>query len=120
MWGLSYFYPMSKKNSNGGLIFSTNPDFVPEEQSDEQITLDPKDQQLRIFLDRLGGGKMVSRVNGFVGKTDDLEQLGKKLKQQCGVGGSVKDREILIQGDQRDKILKILLQLGYKVKKAGG
>ena len=111
---------MSKKNSSGGLIYSTNPDFVPEEQIDDLTTPDPKDQQLRIFLDRLGGGKMVSRVNGFVGNTDDLEQLGKKLKQQCGVGGSVKDEEILIQGDQRDKMLKILLQLGYKAKKAGG
>lgn len=111
---------MSKKNKNGGLIYSTNPDFKPQEDDQSIEFLAANQQDLRIHLDRMGGGKLVSRVSGFVGNEEMLESLGKKLKQKCGVGGSVKDGVILLQGDHRDKMLKILTEEGYKVKKAGG
>ncbi len=113
---------MSKKDKTGGLVYSTNPNFNPGEEDEEndEVTLKPNQQQLKVYLDRLGGGKFVSRVNGFTGKTGDIELLGKLLKQKCGVGGTVKDREILIQGDHRDKIILLLLKEGYKAKKAGG
>ncbi len=112
---------MSKKNNQDGFVYSTNKDFQFESNEDEPIqSLAPQNQNLKIYLDRLGGGKMVSRVNGFVGNEEDLEALGKMLKQKCGVGGSVKNDEILIQGDHRDKILKLLIENNYKAKKAGG
>lgn len=112
---------MSKKSKKINVVYSTNPNFKFETESeDEPETLEPQHQDLRIFLDRLGGGKVVSRVSGFIGKKDDIEALGKLLKQKCGGGGSVKDGNILIQGDHREKLVKILTELKYKVKKAGG
>jgi translation initiation factor 1 len=113
---------MSKKNKKTiNVVYSTNPNFQYEsEELEETETPEPQHQDLRIFLDRLGSGKMLSRINGFIGKTEDLEALGKLLKQKCGGGGSVKDGQILIQGDHRDKLVKILGELKYKVKKAGG
>jgi translation initiation factor 1 len=111
---------MSKKNRDG-IMYSTNPDFKPDWEESEQFeTLSPNQQKLRIFLDRLGGGKMVSRISGFIGTTDDLNSLGKTLKQKCGVGGTTKDGEIMIQGDHRDKLLNLLTGMGYQAKKAGG
>jgi len=111
----------SKKKNNGSMVYSTNPNFKPEEEQEEgDATLPASQQQLKIYLDRLGGGKLLSRVTGFIGKEDDLETLGKTLKQKCGVGGSVKNGEILLQGDHRDKLVKILSEMNYKVKKAGG
>lgn len=104
-----------------GMVYSTNPDFKFETQEEEEVqTLDPKDQKLIVALDKKGrAGKQVTVVNGFVGSTDDLETLGKSLKTKCGVGGSVKDGSILIQGDQRDKIVTILNNLGYTRAKRG-
>lgn len=110
---------MGKKNKpdTKGFVYSTDPNFrFEEEPAEEQSTLPPGQQKLRIILDtKHRGGKTVSIVTGFVGATEDLEELGKKIKQYCGTGGSVKDGEIIIQGDQREKIKSFLAKQGYKV-----
>lgn len=116
---------MSKKNKKrdeDGLVYSTNPGFQPsrDDNEEEEDSVAPSEQNLRIHLDRLGGGKFVSRITGFAGSESDLEKLGKELKQKCGVGGSVKNGDILIQGDHRDKLVLILQKAGYNVKKSGG
>jgi translation initiation factor 1 len=103
------------------MVYSTNSDFDFSSQDENEFeTLPPQQQQLKVYLDRKGGGKLVSRVNGFVGTYSDLEELGSNLKKHCGGGGSVKDEEVLIQGDHRDKIVAWLTSKGYKAKKAGG
>lgn len=113
---------MSKKEKGRvNIVYSTNPNFQFETTDEEESTTPASNQQqLKVYLDRMGGGKLLSRVTGFVGKTDDLDSLGKLLKQKCGVGGNVKEGEILIQGDNREKIIALLLKEGYKAKKAGG
>ena len=113
---------MSKKDKNCvNVVYSTNPNFNYESESNEQHeTLPAAQQNLKVYLDRLGGGKLLSRVSGFVGTESDLNDLAKLLKQKCGVGGNSKDGEILIQGDNRDKIITLLTKEGYKIKKAGG
>jgi translation initiation factor 1 len=113
---------MSKKKTNSsGIVFSTDPDFRIEEDLPQEITLAPRQQKLRIKLDtRQRAGKAVTLVEGFAGTGADLEDLGKKLKAHCGTGGSVKDGLILVQGDQRDKILQWLLKHDYSSSKKAG
>jgi translation initiation factor 1 len=115
---------MSKNKKNKiGTVYSTNPDFEYQyEDSTEGVEELPKNQQkLRIHLERLKGNKEVTIISGLIGSNDTLEALGKILKTQCGVGGSVKDGEIMIQGNHRDKVLVILIKEGYtNTKKAGG
>ncbi len=107
---------MSKKNKpdTNGFVYSTNPDFKFESESNAQETLPPERQKLRIILEtKHRAGKAVTVVYGFVGKEEDLETLGKALKSFCGSGGSIKDGEIIIQGDQREKVLGYLVKKGY-------
>lgn len=112
---------MSKKHKgNGGIVYSTDPDYNFPSFEINFDTPEAAKQNLKIWLDRKGGGKVVSRVADFVGNDNDLQELKKKLQNLCGSGGAVKDGEILIQGDHRDKILSHLLKEGYKAKKAGG
>lgn len=98
-----------------GVMYSTNPDFQYDTKEEEaQDTLPKEKQQLRISLDKRNrGGKAVTLVTGFRGTTADLEALGKFLKVKCGVGGSAKDGEIIVQGDLRPKVLEILQKEGY-------
>lgn len=111
---------MSKRKFSG-IVYSTDPDYNYEsDEADEAETLSPGSQDLRLWLERKGGGKVAVVVRGYIGKLSDLEQLGKQLKALCGSGGTVKNHEIIIQGDHRDKILAWLLSKGYKAKKAGG
>jgi translation initiation factor 1 len=111
----------NKKDTDDGLVYSTNSNLSFNNLNEErEESLAANEQSLRIHLDRLGGGKLLTRIAGFVGSEDEINALGKELKQKCGVGGSIKNGEILIQGDHRDKVLQILLKGGYKAKKAGG
>lgn len=108
----------------GGFVFSTNNDFESDEifqnQKNEE-TPPPSEQQLEAHFSSKGrGGKTATLITGFRGKEEDLQALGKELKKKCGVGGSVKDGEIIIQGDVRNKIMEMLREKGYKVKRVGG
>ncbi len=110
-----------QKNSNNSVVYSTNPDWKPEEIKDDIEDLKPAQQKLRLHLERLKGNKLSTVVRGFVGKEDTLKDIGKTLKTKCSVGGTVKDNEIILQGDLRDKILSLLLADGFtQTKKAGG
>ena len=103
------------------MVYSTNPDFEPEEFNEQRQTPASRHQDLRIHLDRKQRkGKAVTLIKGFVGSDNDLKELGKALKSKCGVGGAVKNGEILLQGDHGDKVLAMLTEKGYKAKKSGG
>ena len=111
-----------KDNSRINIVYSTNPNFQYEHDSNIEPESIPKSQQnLRVMLDRKQrAGKAVTLISGFIGKNEELEKLGKFLKTKCGVGGSVKNGEILIQGNFCDKIIQLLIADGYKVKRSGG
>jgi translation initiation factor 1 len=117
---------MSKKKLGledlGGFVFSTNDEFEPDQYADEQQEqLKPSEQRLEAHYSSKGrAGKTVTVVKGFRGTEEDLQVLGKALKKKCGVGGSVKDGEIIIQGDVRDKVMTYLNEKGYHVKRVGG
>ncbi len=107
----------------GGFVFSTNEDFDESEYVEDEAgeTPAPEEQDLEAHFSNKGrGGKTVTLIKGFQGSDEELVALGKKLKKKCGVGGSVKDGEIIIQGDDREKIMNILRKEGYKVKRVGG
>ncbi len=110
------------KDNRINIVYSTNPDFNYQyDAPEEQATLPPAQQKLLVMLDKKNrGGKMVTLVSGFVGTADDLNELAKELKSKCGVGGSAKDGQIMIQGNFCDKIMQLLSQKGYKVKRSGG
>ena len=124
MWSKDLIIKMSKKSRKNreGIVYSTNPDFeYSYNESAEKSTLPPNQQDLRVMLDKKSrGGKQVTLVTGFIGTNEDLNSLGKTLKTKCGVGGTIKNGEILIQGDFRNKILKLLIDAGYKAKISGG
>jgi len=109
---------MSKKNKSdkNGFVFSTDPNFqFNDENNEQQETLQPAEQRLKVRMEtKHRAGKAVTLVEGFIGKEDDIQQLGKQLKNYCGTGGSAKGGEIIIQGDQREKVLQWLIKNGYK------
>jgi len=112
---------MSKHKNTGGLVYSTNPDYVRENEQKENAktatTLPPAKQNLRITRDKKNrSGKEVTLISGFTGSETDLTELSKTLKTKCGTGGTVKDGEILIQGDFRVKVQGILTAMGYKAR----
>ncbi len=114
---------MSKKNKpdTRGFVYSTDPNFSFEEEQSNAETLPLAQQKLKVRLDtKHRAGKAVTLIDGFVGKEEDLQELGKKLKSFCGTGGSAKDGEIIVQGDQRGKVLQWLVKSGYKVSKRPG
>jgi len=112
---------MSKrKKEKIGVIYSTNTDYDFEFKQEEE-TLTPRDQYLEIWIDKKHrGGKVATLVKGFIGSEADLKALGKLLKSKCGVGGSAKDGEIIIQGNMREKVMEILEKEGYNYKRVGG
>jgi translation initiation factor 1 len=117
---LKLFHNMKKtKKQQGGIVFSTDQDFVFEQETISGPELLPPDKQLlKIQLDKKArGGKQVTLITGFIGPEADLEALGKHLKNQCGVGGSAKAGEIIVQGDLRDKVKALLEGWGYRTKK---
>jgi len=115
---------MAKKSKKEriNVVYSTNDNYSYDyEEENEEETLEPDDQDLRVMIDRKKRkGKEVTLVTDFVGTDDDLKELGKRIKQKCGVGGSAKDGEILIQGNFKQKILELLQEWGYKAKGVGG
>ena len=110
----------NKKKNTKGIIYSTNPDFEFEYKNDELESIPNNQQNLKVCIDKHRAGKVAVIIKGFVGSSNDLKALGKTLKVKCGVGGSAKNGEIIIQGDVRDKIIEILTNEGYNYKRVGG
>lgn len=111
----------NKRNTIGGFVFSTDPDYTPEEDSDPDTTLSNDKQVLRVWLERGKGGKESTVIKGFIGPADTLAELARVLKNKCAAGGNAKDGVIIVQGNHRDKIVQLLQDLGYaNTKKAGG
>lgn len=112
---------MKHKSDNNGTVYSTNPDYAFDYGEEATVTLEPAKQNLRIMLDKKQrGGKKVTLITGFKGSDYDLAVLGKELKTACGVGGTAKDGEILLQGDFREKVLALLIEKGYTKTKISG
>ena len=106
---------MKHNSDKNGTVYSTNPDYAFDYGEEEAVTIEPTKQNLRVMLDKKQrAGKKVTLITGFQGSDFDLAVLGKELKSACGVGGSVKDGEILLQGDFREKVLALLQEKGYK------
>lgn len=101
------------------MVYSTNPDFTPEEPQDEDLSISPSAQDLRVWRE-VRKGKSTTIIRGFRGSDSELRELGKELRKKCSCGGSDKDGEIILQGDVRDKVMNSLQASGYKCKKAGG
>ena len=110
---------MTKKKNINGVVYSTNPDYIYKSDEEKPVSLSISKQDLRIWLEKRSGGKLATIIKGYQGTMSDLEALGKMLKSKCSVGGSTKDGEIILQGDQRDKVMAILTKEGYRSKKAG-
>lgn len=113
---------MGKKiKTTGSIVYSTNPGFFDNDDEEQDASLPPQQQNLKVWLDRKQRkGKVVTLVKGFIGNEEALNDLAKLLKTKCGAGGAAKDGEIIVQGDMRDKVLEILMKEGYKAKAAGG
>ena len=109
----------NKKNLKG-VMYSTNPDFEFEYENEKMDTLPNNQQNLQVCIDKHRAGKIAIIIKGFVGTSDDLKALGKILKAKCGVGGSTKNGEIIIQGDLRNKVMDMLAKEGYNYKRVGG
>ena len=109
-----------KKKNRKGVMYSTNPDFEFEYENERIDTLANNRQNLKVCIDKHRAGKIAVIIKDFVGNTDDLKALSKTLKAKCGVGGSTKNGEIIIQGNLRDKIMDILKKEGYNYKRVGG
>ena len=112
---------MSKRSNNKSFAYSTNPDFEPEYDADDNISLDPNEQSIEVHIEKKHrGSKVATLVKGFIGSDEELKELAKTLKSACGVGGSAKDGEIIIQGEKRDKVMEVLQKKGFKTKRVGG
>lgn len=111
---------MKNIKNNNGIVFSTNPDFKIEQENNEQETLPANEQKLYVRLDRLKGGKVATVVENYIADETDFNALAKELKAKCGVGGTAKDGEIILQGEHRGKVVGLLTAKGFVVKKKGG